>query len=414
MFRVNLLWMAWRNLWRNRRRTLITLVGFAFGTMFAVLFIGLGDHTYGKAIDLAARMGQGHVTLQHQDYLERPQLKQSIHATDELMEVVSHHQPQVVQAAPRIAGAVMLATAGNSVGTGFVAVDPTVETNNTLAPLASLSDGRWLESSSDKGIVLGSKLAATLDAKLGHKVVYTLTSKDGEIVSGLARLVGIIKTGSADVDRSLCFLAIDQVRDLIGYESDEVSAVALFLAHHRQADTLAISLAQQVTRPITARSWRETMPDVAGFIAVDQGGNYVLQTIIMVLVCAGIFNSLFVSVIERQREFGVMLAIGFTPIQLFVLLVLESWWMSIAGLLAAALITAFPYALLSRYGLNMAGLMDEVSISGVGVDPHMYVQIHPDKLLMICGLIVFATLLAGIYPAIRAARVPPIDAIKLS
>ena len=407
--------MAWRNLWRNRRRTLLTLSGFAFGMLLAILFTGLGDATYGKMVNLAARMGAGHVTIQHPEYQELPSLKKSVRVTPELLEKVQS-EPEVNKVVPRISGATMLATAKNSYGAFFIAVDPAEEDPSTLAILDSISEGEMLEGPDDKGIVIGKVLADNLGTKLGRKVVYTLTDREGEIVSGLARVKGIVETGSDSVDAGLCILGIDALRESLGYEPEEITQLAIFLDDNQATDSVAARLQALDDESRAALTWQQTQPDLATYIATDSAGLIVFEVIIMVLLAAGIFNALFVSVMERLREFGIMMAIGFSPRQLFALVMWESLWLALVGILAAGLVTVGPYYYLHTVGVDfsaMYGGTETVDVSGVGIDMVMYVDILPQNLFNICVIVVLATLAAGLYPAIKAGRVAPVETIKL-
>lgn len=409
----NLHAMAWRNVWRNRRRTLLTLSGVAFGMLLAILFTGMGDSTYGKMVDLAARTGSGHVTIQHPEYQETPSLKKTVRATTRLIDEVST-EAHVQKVVPRVGGATMLATARNSFGAFFIAVDPDMEDEDTLSLLESISEGEMLEGPHDPGIVLGRVLADNLSTKLGAKVVFTLTDKDGEIVSGLARVKGIVKTGAPAIDGGICLLSIGMVRETLGYEPDEATQVAVFLDDNAFTADVAKSLAARDDATRVALPWRETQPDLAAYIATDSAGIVVFEVIIMVLLAAGIFNALFVSVMERLREFGIMLAVGFSPAQLFGLVMWESLWLALTGIFAAALVTVGPYYYFNTQGIDISSMMPQgTEVSGVAIDPVLYVDILPAKLLTICIVVVVATLCAGIYPAWKAGRVAPVETIKL-
>ena len=183
--------MAWRNLWRRPRRTLLTLSSIAFGSMLAVLFTGIGDSQWRGMIDLAARMGGGHVSIQHAEYLDAPTLDHSVRDATAMAELALEN-PLVIRAVPRISGQLMLATAGQSYGAAFMAFDPTLEDETTFSLLEALAEGSMFEGKDDKGIILGAQLAKNLNAGLGRKVVYTLTDKSGDIVPGVARVSGIV------------------------------------------------------------------------------------------------------------------------------------------------------------------------------------------------------------------------------
>ena len=235
--------MAWRNLWRNRRRTLITLCGIVFGTFLAVLFTGMGDSMWGKMINLAARMGGGHVTIQHPEYLETPSLKRTVTGAAALAEQAKAH-PRVKGVMVRVTGNALLAAGGNSTGAFFMAIDPSRETPETLSLLESIKEGELFKPGDKRGIVMGSKLAENLGLKLGRKVVYTMTDKKGEIVSGLGRLRGIIKTGSGGMDAAIDLENRNQV--LSGQTDDCMEGVMAFF--------------EKRSPRYKGRRWRESIP----------------------------------------------------------------------------------------------------------------------------------------------------------
>jgi ABC-type lipoprotein release transport system permease subunit len=404
--------LAWRNLWSNRRRTIITVFGIAFGVMLAVLATGLGDATYSRMIDYAARMGSGHVTVQHTEYLALPSIKKTVTNVDKLV-ARAEAMPEVATSVPRISGTVMLATARQSIGAGFLALDPDRESAQTLEIVDDIEEGTFFETSDDKGIILGAKLAENLDVGLGKRVVYTLTDKDGEIVSGLARVSGIVRSGAPSIDASLCLLPIGTVRDVVGYAPDEATQVAVFIHDSIKADVVAQRLGQGLPVDTAALTWKETQAELHAFIEMKVAGNLVLELVILLLIGAGIFNSLFVSVMERLREFGVMIAIGYSAAQVFALVLWESLWIGLIGLAAAALVTAAPYYHLNTSGFDTSALGTEgAEVAGVAMDATLYVDILPASLFAIAIVVLVATVAAGLYPAWKAGRVEPVDAIK--
>jgi ABC-type lipoprotein release transport system permease subunit len=410
----NLASMAWRNLWRHRRRTLLTLSSIAFGTMLAVLFTGLGDSNWSEMIQLAARLGGGHVTLQHPEYLDTPTLSRTVRDVDQLR-AVALRDPEVKRVVTRITGNLMLATASQNYGAAFIAFDPEDEDASTLSLIEALTEGRNFRSSRDGGIILGKRLAENLDAGLGRKVVYTLTDKKGEIVQEAARVSGIVSTGAPSVDAGLCLLPLESLREVLGYDPGEALQVGVFLGDHRSADAVADRLGEALGARVAALPWDRRQPELSGFITMKVAGARFMEAIILVLVAAGIFNTLFVSVMERLREFGIMLAIGFSPARLFALVMCESLWLGLAGLLLAGLITAGPYYYMATVGIDLSGMMGagNSEIAGVAVSSIMHVDIFPENLMMIAGAALLATLLSGLYPAWHAGRVAPVESIRL-
>lgn len=415
----NIIWLAWRNLWRHRRRTIITVCGIAFGLLLAILFTGISDAGYGDMIDYAARLRGGHITIQHAEYLDTPTLSRTVPKTKALAER-ARAEPGVVDVVTRISGEVMLSTAGKNYGASFIAYDPALEKESTFGLLKSIGttpeDGKAFESAKGRGIILGARLARNLGVELGKKVVYTMTDKQGEIVTGLTRVSGIIRTGGPSVDGGICLLPINTIGEALGYEADEGTMVAVFLDDHRKAQRVAASLQSHIGQNASALIWSETQPDLAAFISMKVNGGIFMELIIAILIAAVIFITLFMSVMERLREFGILMAIGFSPGRLSVLILIESFWLAIVGLVAGSALTIGPYLALADKGLDLRAMMggkEFPEISGIAMSPIMPFGIYPENAVTIAILLVAATMLSGIYPAWRASRVVPVETIKL-
>ncbi len=406
--------IAWRNLWRNRRRTALTLSSIAFGLLLAILLTAMQDRNWADMIDLAARLGGGHVTVEHAGFLDAPTLAKTVVGTGRISrEVLS--VPHVRRAVVRIVGQTLLATATNSQGAGFMAIDPTREDSTTLAVANTFSSGAMFPTADGGGIVLGSRLAKNLGVTLGKKVVYSMTDKDGDLVSGLAHVSGIVHTGSPSVDGGLCLLPLDAIRRTLGYGPHEATEVAVFIDDQRRSDDVAAAVDADLDSGMVALPWHETQPELAGFIALKVGGANFMKILIAVLIAAGIFNTLFVSVTERMREFGIMLAIGYSPGDLFAMVMVESLWLGLVGLAVGALITAGPYVYLAHTGIDMSMMVGKggAEVAGVGVSSVFKVGIFPGNLVVIVMAALIATLAAGVYPAWKAGRVAPVETIRL-
>ncbi len=406
--------VAWRNLWRQKRRTLLTLSSIVFGGFLAILFTALQDRSFADFIDTAARSDSAYGAVQHPKYLDTPTCTRKVQGTGGLGALASQDK-DVARAVDRITGQVMLATASDSFGAFFMAYDPKLEDNTTLSLGESLIEGTMYKTSRDNGIILGKKLAQNLGVKLGSKVVYTMIDKRGEIVTGTRRLSGVISTGAPSLDAGLCLLPIDTVRDILGYAPDESTYVAVFLSDSRRSREVALRLGNAVGSHIAALTWDEVQPELASFIAMKVGGARFMEIIIAILVAAGIFNTLFVSVMERMREFGIMMAIGYSPTQLFGMVMLESLWLGVVGIVAGVIVIIGPYLYLAHTGVDVSAMTGGAAteVAGVGFDPTLRVGIFPDHLLIIVIAIVLATLAAGVYPAWRAGNVAPVESIRL-
>ena len=409
------LWlMAWRNLGRNRRRTVLTLASIAFGVFLAIFSMASQDRNWQDMIDLGARMGGGHVTLQHPEYLDTPSLSRTVTGTDALIEAASG-DPEVDRAVERLSGQLMVSTARESYGASFIAFDPEAEDLNTISYLEAVSEGEMFAADDPTGMVLGAQLAQNLGAELGDRVVYTATDRSGEIVAGLGRVRGILRTGAPSIDVGMVLLPIEAARGVLGFASDEATQVAIFVTDHRRSEALAARLQEQVGDEVAAVPWFEGRPDLYAFIAMKVGGGVIMIGIIALMVAAGIFNTVFISVMERLREFGIMMAVGFSPAKLFRLVVYESVWLGVIGLVLAGMLTIGPYLYLSRFGIDMGAMLGNspTEISGVAMATQLKFGIYPENAVRIVALAFVAVVLAGIYPAWRAGRVRPVESIRI-
>ncbi len=414
----NLAAMAWRNIWRNRRRSLITLSSIALGTMLAVIMTAVQDAQWRDMIDMAARLGGGHVTIQHEEYLETPTLSRSVKQIDELRGLVrrdSQLDETVEGMVERVTGYLMVSTAGQSYGAGFIAYDPERENSETLSILEAIDEGELLEDPHEPRILMGSQLAENLNTRIGRKVIFTLTDKNAEIISETVRLKGILHTGAPTIDGGLVLLPIGLLRKTVAYAPDEATQLGLFLEDQRDAGAVADRIGKALGNGVAAIPWYDNQADLASFIMMKIAGAYFFEAVIALLVAAGIFNTIFVSVMERLREFGILLAIGFSPRRLFSLVMLESFWLGVVGLFFAILITAWPYYYLANTGIDMSAMIGEgnAEVAGVAIAPLLKASIYPEKLFFIGLAVVTATLLSGLYPAWKAGRIEPVESIRI-
>ena len=405
--------IAWRNLWRRKRRTLITGISIGFGVMLAVTFTGTGDYGYTNMINTSAIMGMGHVTIEPRGYNQTPSLDKRLRKTGQIRERVLA-TPGVSDAIVRIMGQAMFASASKTIGGVFMGIDPAQESPEHNLLIRSLVQGELLSGKDSRGVVVGSKMAEKLNLRIGKKLVYTTTDVSGEIVSEIARVTGIFETGVNEVDGGMVLLPINSVRATLNYDAHDATLLAVIINDQRYAERMRdkISLTEEDPQ-IEVLSWQQTQPEMAGVITMDRSGNYISQFLIGLLIAAGILNTLLMSVLERTREFGVMMAVGMSPRTLFMLVVVESLWLAIIGIVIGIIITAPWYAYLYYVGIDFSGAIGEnSSAGGILLDPLIRIRLYKESIIAILTGVFSLTLLAGLYPAWRAGRIPPVESLK--
>ena len=405
--------LAWRNLWRHKRRTLITASSIAFGVLLAVTFTGAGDYFHTRMIDAGANMGMGHITIAAGDYNRAPSSQKTIKGANTLQVLIAD-LPEVTSVVARIQGQAMFASARKSVGGTFIAIDPTQESSKNNLFIESLTEGAMLSQTAGQGIVMGIDLVRKLKLNLGKKVVYTTTDINGDIVSAVAHVSGIFRTGVAEVDGGMALLPIRSVQNVLGYASDEVSLIAISLGDQRLSHALRDKMqGQPEFEHVEVLNWQQTQPDLAGMIAVDKSANRISQLMISLLIAAGILNTMLMSVLERIREFGVMMALGMSPRSLFSLVILESFWLAVVGLVIGIIITIPWYLYMAETGIDLTSAYgDDFSFGGVLLDTVFKIRLFKESIIVILIGLFGLALLSGVYPAWRAGRIPPVESLK--
>jgi ABC-type lipoprotein release transport system permease subunit len=400
-------------MWRRKRRTYITAFSIGFGVLLSVTFTGVADNSYTKMINTSAVMGLGHVTVEPKGYNETPSLDKRLFNTNRVRDRLLR-MPGVKDALVRIMGQAMLASADKSIGGVFIGIDPDMETGEQNLFIRSIVEGQLFTGTDGLGAVVGNKVAEKLNIGINKKLIYTTTDVNGEIVSEIARVTGIFETGVSEVDGSMILLPIDRVRATLSYGPEDATLISVVIEDQRRAIKMRDMINSQVGDPAReVLSWKETQSDLASIITLDKAGNRIIQILIGLLIAAGILNTLLMSVMERTREFGVMMAVGMSPFTLFRLVIMESFWFGILGLLLGVIITAPWYAFMHHHGIDFSGWIgSDYSASGVLIDPLVKIMLFKESAAAIMTGVFTLTILSGIYPAWRAGRVPPVESLK--
>lgn len=409
--------LAWRNLWRYPRRTIITLSSIALGFGLAVFSIGLGDGSHNSLIRNAIKLGSGHITIQLEGYQQAPAnhkfLAQGILAQMQLEQLL----PEDV-IAPRVSLQVLASTAANSLGTAMISVqgdhDPLV---TILKPM--LQRGQWLEDDDERGVWIGSGMARRLKLKLGGKLVIMAGTQSGDTQAQLARVRGIYHSGVDEVDNFLVVSHLNLGQKFLVTEgaaesAEPMTSLAIYLTEPSQLmDKQKQIQSVFAGQAIDVLTWQQVMPELVQFIAIDDAGNYVFLLLILVMVTFGIINTVLMSVLERTREFGLLRALGLSRKQLMLLVMVESLLLSLVSLGAGWLVGGGAHLWFSHHGIDMASLMEGGNaMMGTFMDATIFTELSAHRVWQLSAIVFATTLASGLYPAYKAARVTPVEALR--
>ncbi len=401
--------LALRNLRRNLRRTLITSTAIALGLAMLMFSSAGTDGICNSMIATGTGSQAGHVVLRGPEDPEashRPVLQDAPALAAALHDAM--HGATITQ---RIFIDGLLASTTGTMGVGIGAVQPEVEAAVNKVD-DRLVEGDYLDDD-PRGIVLGSTLAESLDVGLGDKVVLMAQGED-DIQSRMFRVKGIFTMGIDQIDGFYAQITLPAAQELMGLGAG-VHQIAAHLdsARHTERATRDARAALPVRADLEVLSWRQALPELAGYVAAEQAEIYVVYAVIFFMVGLGIVNTVLMSVLERMRELGVMLALGTTPRTLATLVLTEA---ALLGIFASTLGVGLGLAIvlpLGHAGLDLTALTGgTMEVAGLPLDFTIYPDLDPTKLAIYVLGVWLLTVLSAVYPAHKATTLRPVECLK--
>lgn len=424
--------IAWRNLWRNARRTLLTALALGLGLTLLLVALGLRDGAHEQMITNGVRLGGGHVLVQAQGYQETRAQELLlpgwvVSATAEVLHSdAMPHPPQGMS--PRLLASGLLSSATNAAGVGIVGVMPEAEQQVSLVAQRIVA-GEYFRDGQLSGVVIGAELARKLEVQVGAKVVLmaqgmrpldadaagTEGTEEGEIQSALFRVVGIFRTGLPAVDTYVIHLPLPAVQSLLGTQ-DQVTQVAVVLEQEGDAPLVASRLRERLAAAsVEILTWRESMTELVQVVRLRSAFNYVMFGIILVMVGLGLLNTMLMAVLERRYEFGVCAALGLQPPQLAGIILCESLALTVISLALGLVLGLSIHYFFATRGLDLRWFT-EVNLSAAGTvfDPIMYSRLSPERVAWSVGVVFIIAVNMSLYPAFKAAQTELPEALRIS
>ena len=400
--------VAWRNLWRNRRRTVVLMLSVATGVFCFLGTITFMDGFAVRMIQSTIQLQGGHLLIARDGFNKNPTVQSRI--TDSgtvekaLADVPDAHYLKVIRAIG------MASTAEQATGVTIMGVDPEVEPDVGIVS-GSLVEGRFLTSDGSNEIVIGSALAERLNVRLDEKIVLMANDVNNDVGAGAYRVAGIFKTLSSDFDKTTIFLRFQDAQTLLAYRPAAATAFQLYLAPTADVDVVAGDLQQTLSgMNVEILTWKERFPILSLMQQAYDYSSIILIGVLFMAIAFSVVNTFLMVIMERVREFGVMMANGVRPPQIRKLLYVEAVFIVLLGT-GLGLIPAFAFIWYGHvYGLDMSGFSEGLSSFGIGST--VFLELDWGHILTGFGMIFFVVLLATLYPAIKASRLKPVEALR--
>ncbi len=399
--------IAFRNIFRQKRRTILTMLTMFGGFTLASVGIAWMDGTYSNIIDIFTRNRLGHIQVHESGYLDRP----SIYKVIEDYETIGE-KTQAVRGvttwAPRLYAAALASAGDKSAGVRIIGVDYRREVSTTHFD-KKITEGAFFSSSASREAILGSGLATILNATIGDEIVIVSQAADGSIANDIYRVIGIATSGDAFSDQTAFYLTLPQAQELLALENyaheliiivdnlDRVRKLAARIAHELDDPILSVSPWQ-----VFAKSFYEAMK-------ADKKGGWITIAVIILVVAVGVLNTVLMSVLERRREYGTLKALGTRPTQIFRLILFEVNIMAAASIFFGALV-----ALLANYALSIHGIPIPEPLHYGGMEfTEMYSEMNLRSMIIPAVVVLVSASFVAVFPAIRASRTDPARSMRM-
>jgi ABC-type lipoprotein release transport system permease subunit len=401
--------MAWRNLWRNKRRTWLTATAMIFSNVLLVFMIALQFGSYDMMIENTLKAFSGHLQVQAAGYQDNPKLRTSIAGISALAAELRDALPRA-QVTERAEAFALVSSEQRSFGVQLVGVQPLTEARVSSIP-GLVSRGRYLEDTDAAEIVIGSVMARNLKVDLGAELTLLGSGRDGSFAAGIVEVVGVFESGSRDLDRAFAEVPLGYFQDTFAMD-DHGNSVAIAVDE--------LSLVPAAVRTVMARienrddlvvlDWNALHPGLKQAIQADLSSGWFMYGVLIILVAFSVLNTQLMSVMERTREFGVISALGIRPRRLASLVLLETALMALIGLGLGLFLGWLVTLWFNVHGFSYPG-MEEVA-ERYNLPGRMYPSITLGTLLAGPAVVFLFCLLAAVYPALRLFRLRPVDAMR--
>ena len=398
--------MAFRNIFRQKRRTILTAMSMIGGFAMAAIFIGWADGSYGNIIDNFTRYHTGHIQVHQSNYLDRPSLYKTVNEFKKIDGKLK--QIDMLDSwAPRVYSAGLVSVREKSTGAKIIGIDPQLE-NQTTSFEKKVTEGAMIGDTAAGQALIGKGMARILKADVNDEIVIVSQGADGSIANDSYKIIGLVDSGDEMADRMAFYLHIDDAQELLvlGERIHEI-AITVHDLDDVAAATSEVGIALN-DDTLIADPWQVFAHSFYIAMKADMEGMWISLFIIILIVAVGVLNTVLMSVLERTREYGVLKAMGTQPRQIIKLILTE------VNILAfASVIIGIGIGLLANYYLSRTGITLAEPLSYGGMEfKVMKSEINLRSFVIPAVTIFLSATFVGLFPALKAAHTDPARSMR--
>jgi ABC-type lipoprotein release transport system permease subunit len=399
--------LAWRNIWRNKARSIVIMLSVVTGLLAGISVLALYKGMMKSRIRNVIDSKTGHLQLHHPDFKEDNHPAFILPYYDSITQSIENN-PLVQKIAPRSLTQGMLQTVTGSSGVIIHGIVPEKEYAVTSLN-RKIIDGEGFHSDKKQEILIGRKLAEKMRLKIASKVVLTFTDSLDNLVSMAFRIVGIYRTANAPLDEVNVFVPINTLNE--GLQIGPSVHELIIRLHQDEAVETVKEQLQKAWPGLLVESWRDLSPETELLVQTVDQYAYIIMGIILLALAFGILNTMLMSVLERTREIGMMVALGMGRFRVFQLILIETIFLTLAGTPAGIGIAYILIGYYEKKGLDLSGMGEEL-MSSFGFDTTIYPYFPWDNLLTVLIMVILTAWISSLLPAWKALQLKPVEALR--
>ncbi|MBN2693556.1 ABC transporter permease [bacterium] len=404
-----LLKIAFRNLFRQKRRTILTLLTMVVGFILSAISISMSEGGYGNIIQLFTKTQTGHIQIHQKEYREKPSLYKTVNNIEEIEKTLKNIK-EIDSFSSRVLSVGLSFNGNRSYGVRLVGIEPDFE-KNTSGLNNRVTKGDYIDNSPNNDILISFNLAKNLQISVGDKLAIVSQAADGSTSNDLFLVKGVFGSEKNELDSNSIYMSRESLQNFLALEG-RVHQIIVILNDYLKSQEITSIINRKLDKiennQAKAESWEVVNESFYKTMKADQQGDKFIIFVIILVVVIGVLNTVLMSLLERKREFGILLAIGTKPNQIFLLIIYEILFLSLFAIAIGSIFTSLGVYYLSSVGIVFP---EPISISGIVVE-NFKGAFLPQVYIKPTVSIVLSSIVAALIPAIRTARVIPIKAIK--
>jgi ABC-type lipoprotein release transport system permease subunit len=410
--------IALRHLLRHKRRSLLTALSMLVGFVLACFFFGWADGTYNHIIDTFTRNRSGHIQVHREGYLDKASLYKAIDDPERVATELEAIE-KVESWAPRLLAAGLVSITEKSAGVEVFGVDPAAE-DRTTGLSDQVVEGSYFSGPGNGGpgagagpglpeVLLGKDLVRILEGSVGDEIVIVSQAADGSIANDLYRVVGLVDTGDPGLNRSAFYLPLEQAQRLFVLPGS-VHEIAITVESLRAVEPVTEALSRRLEGAgLEVSPWQVFARDFYRAMQADKNGMYISLVVVIIVVAITVLNTILMSVLERQKEYGVLRAVGTRPGQIVGMVLTETALLTLAALILGSVLGYFINLCFSIHGITLANPINWGSIQ-IQV---MRGEINARSFYLPAITVALTSMIVCLFPAIHAARTEPATTMRM-